>query len=286
MRSAALTTILGLAVALLDACGENGAAPGGTAGTSAPSGAAGTSAPAGTGAAGTTGTQVVVPPPSERCQAIAAAIANATRGQLGCTTLVRVDAATLAIIAHARVCGPSAPVDEPTARALAMQAPAGDIATGGLPSSAKPTLVGGTPDDQWVYLTRVGDFGAAIAIDARSGLIAFQARWDWIWSEHSLRAGPIVAPASWSETDLGVGCATPTQVPVRTFDLREPLPNPKAPPKSAEDAVNAVLSTALPAGLAALGGAKNVVALLFPQWRYGEGHRLEYVVLVNAVKAP
>jgi hypothetical protein len=225
---------------------------------------------------------VAEPPAPGHCQAVAAEIGSAVQGQAVCTTVVRLDASSLAILGHSRLCGASAPVDEATARTLAARSAAEAM----VPLEPKPELVGGSSEDGWVYLSRSGDFGQAVMIGARSGSIPFRAQWDWIWSDNSLRSGSILAPGSWSETDLGVGCARPARASVRALDLREQLPTPTPQPTSGEEAARVVLSTAIPAGLAEMGGAKSIVALLYPQWRFGEGHRLEWIVLINSEKAP
>jgi hypothetical protein len=239
------------------------------------SGSAGTGGPFIPGAGGMT----PLLPSLDRCVAATAAIAAEAAGQEVCTFLVRVDAKSLEVRAHSKVCGSSAPIDEATARGLASQASI-------LPGGATPSyeLIGGTPEDAWVYMVRWGDFGGLAAVSPKSGLVTFRARWDWLWTEDSLRSGPVIAPASWSQSDLGAGCAAPPSVRVQTFDLREE--GKTTPPKSGEDAARMVLSTALPGGLAELGGVRNVVTLLFANYSGTVPIPLEYVVLVNAAKAP
>lgn len=229
----------------------------------------------GSGTAGTGGPST----PAERCEAATAAIATEAQGHEVCTFLVRVDAKSLAIRGHSRVCGASGAIDEAAARALASSAP---VIPGG--TTATYELVGGAHEDTWVYRVRGGDFGGLAAVSAKSGLVTFRARWDWIWSEDSLRSGPIVEPTSWSASDLGAGCLTPPVVPIHTFDLREE--GKTTPPYSGEDAAGAVLATGLPGGLSALGGVQNVVTLLFANYSGTVPIPLEYVVLINAAKTP
>jgi hypothetical protein len=216
----------------------------------------------GGGSAGAGGTPV-------DCSDLVAKIASQTQILGTCTAVVRLDWTSLKIISHAFVCGKYAPTDETAARASASAAAVFPYASG----AGQGTLISGpVPQDEWVFRQSPTDFGGAAAVSARSGLTVFAGSIVWAGM------GDIMLPAAWDETDLGSGCASPTGVTVRGFDLASGRAT-----ESVTAPANVVLATALPSAFAQWGSIFDIVVLSYPRTIGNfDPSTAEYIVLVNA----
>ena len=202
------------------------------------------------------------------CATIAAAIASQTSTSGSCTAVVRVDYASLAILSHAFVCGRYNETDEAAARATAN--------TITLPSSTGAgagTLVSGSdPPDEWVFVTPPSDVGGAAAVSVRSGLLVFAGTTIYMGT------GEILFPLAWDDSDLGSGCASLSSPRIRTLSLAATGSIPRM-----MEAANAVLATALPAGLWQWGYVFDVMVLLYPRTTDPTDPKTtDLIVLVNA----
>jgi hypothetical protein len=198
------------------------------------------------------------------CSAIAASIASQTQLIGTCTAVVRLDYATLRIIAHAFICGKYRSIDEATARETA--SPDGFFVD-------STSLSGSSPEDEWVFLVPPSDrTGGAAAVSARSGASVF------VGTIPRTGKGLLTIPSHWDPSDLGSGCASPASVPVRSFDLT-------GGPATARmrEAADTVLGTALPSAFGQWGYVFDVVVLLYPgSAATSDSVQAEYIVLVNA----
>jgi hypothetical protein len=198
------------------------------------------------------------------CSAIAASIASQT-GLVGtCTAVVRLDYATLRIIAHAFVCGKYQHVDEITASKTASS-------DGFFANST--SISGSSPEDEWVFLVPPSDLtGGAAAVSARSGALVF------VGTIPRAGTGLLTIPSHWEVSDLGSGCASPASVPVRSFDLTGGQATARM-----REAADVVLGTALPAAFGQWGYVFDVVVLLYPgSAGTSDSVQAEYIVLLNA----
>jgi hypothetical protein len=90
--------------------------------------------------------------------------------------------------------------------------------------------------------------------------------------------GAITVPSTWDTTDLGSGCAPPSGLPIRGFDLS----NGQAAARL-DEAAAVVLQTALPAAFNQWGYLFNAAVILYPRTLGAfAADRAEYVVLLNA----
>lgn len=205
----------------------------------------------------------------ERCEEIVQAIAARTGGVQTCTTVVRLDYTTREILGHHIVCGAYGRITEAEARqrARALMGSGGGVA-----------LTRMNPEDEYIFY-RGPDFGHAVAVNARNGLIVFGGTIAWRGQ------GDIVFPESWEPADaLGPGCASGNEAmdgpPMRGFDLRTGtvLPEPEV-----QAAVDVVWNTALPRGLQQGGSVFDAVVLLYPRTiGLFRPEVAEWVVLVNS----
>lgn len=204
------------------------------------------------------------------CSAIADSLAaqmQLARGR--CTAVVRLDYQTLAVLSHAFVCGQAADTDEASARKSATAAAVFPYSSG----AGTGKLLSGPKDrDQWVFYTHPSDFGGVASVSDDTGLATFAASIVWAGE------GEILYPKDFDTADLGRGCATPASIPVRGIDLTGGQAQPRF-----EEAVDLVLSTALPAATRRYGESENAVVLIYPR-TVGDfvPATTEYIVLLNS----
>lgn len=205
---------------------------------------------------------------SADCAALVQAIAQQAAGTVTCTSVVRLDYASRAILGYRIICGPYAQTTEAEARAAA-QAQTGYGAAG-------QSLAGATPEDDFVFYEPPGDFGGVGAVNARNGLPVFGG--GIVWDG----AGEITWPTAWDAPEgLGAGCATSTSPPAaRGFDLRDASALPAA---DVDAALAVVWQTALPEGLWQGGYVFDAVVLLYPRTVGAfDPATAEWIALVNS----
>jgi hypothetical protein len=211
------------------------------------------------------------------CAAIASEIARQTETDGTCTAVVRLDYQSLKILGHTYVCGNVALMDEAAAR---------DVFSQRVASMPYQLLSGAAASDEWVFTAVAGDFGTALALSARSGLAVFggdlsYAPFRTATAESGAYGGPF---GSASKSDLGEGCPAATAPSMHAFDLRYGAGATVTPPEP-EQAVNAVMATALPDGLGHWASLLDAVVLTYGGFEPetpSEWHA-EYIVLLNAV---
>ena len=220
---------------------------------------------------------------SPACEAVVDAISARASAQIGsCTTLVRVDAASRAILGYSLFCGAYGSTTEAAARDRAK------LETGLGSCFSPPSITGANPPDDFVFFQAAtaaacaccGD-GWVTAVSARNGQTVFGAR--ILLGDGD---GPVfpatVSPAS----ELGLYCGSSMrQPPVRGFDLTGlgslggTPPALDAPTLSA--ALDAVRETALPAGLWKNGYVFDAVVLKYGAQAISPAHA-EWIVLLNS----
>ncbi len=244
-----------------------GGASGGAGGSGASSGAGGDGGQGGAGQGGSGGAGQGGGAPSD-CAALAQAIAAQAAGVVTCTSVVRLDYTSHAVLGYRIQCGPYAQTTEAEARAAAQT----DTGFG----AAGQSLAGAAPEDDYVFYESPGDFGGAAAVSARSGLTAFGG--GIVWDG----AGDITYPAAWDPpAGLGDKC-TPASTPpaARGFDLRGGSALPAA---DVDAALAVVWQTALPDGLWAGGYVFDAMVLLYPRTVGAfDPATAEWIVLVNS----
>ena len=205
---------------------------------------------------------------SADCAALVEAIAQQAAGTVTCTSVVRLDYTSRAILGYRILCGPYAQTTEAEARTAA-QTQTGYGAAG-------QSLAGPTPEDNFVFYEPPGDFGGVGAVSARNGLPVFGG--GIVWDG----AGEITWPAAWDPpVGLGAGCATATSPPTaRGFDLRDASALPAA---DVDAALAVVWQTALPEGLWRGGYVFNAMVLLYPRTVGAfDPATAEWIALVNS----
>jgi len=240
--------------------GDDGVGAGGQGGTGQGGGGQGGAGVGGGGQGGQGG--------AAACAAQVEAIAQQAAGTVTCTSVVRLDYASRAILGYRIQCGPYAQSTEAEARAAA-QAQTGYGAAG-------QSLAGAMPQDDFVFYEPPGDFGGVAAVSARNGLPVFGG--GIVWSG----TGEITWPAAWDPAaGLGADCATSTTPPAaRGFDLRDASALPAA---DVDAALAVVWQTALPEGLWRGGYVFDAVVLLYPRSVGAfDPSTAEWVVLVNS----
>ncbi len=203
------------------------------------------------------------------CDAAASAIAGRTLTGGACTSVVRLDYATLAPEGYQILCGAYAKLVEADARATAQHDTG--FGQGGV-------LLGGPdPTDAWLFYESPGDFGGVGVVSVVTGLSVFGAGIVWMGK------GDVTWPKTWDPPgELGSQCADPLLLPppARGWDLAQGAP---LPDDEVARAVNAVWSTALPAGLAKTSYFFDAVVLMYPPTVGGVDPSVaEYVVLVDS----
>jgi hypothetical protein len=203
------------------------------------------------------------------CTDLVDAISQKTSGAgVTCSSVVRLDYETSAILGYAIFCGPYTSVDEGTARATA-QADTGFGQSGWF-------LSGPTPEDEYVFEQPAGDFGGASAVSALSGLTVFGG--SIVWGG----AGAITYPSSWGPAqDLGSRCPAPAPAPpARGFNLDSGNALSMA---EVDSALAVVWQTALAGGLWKNAYVFDAVVLLYPPSVGAfDPTTAEWVVIVNS----
>ena len=272
------------------ATGDGGAAPsggatgdGGTAGGALPGGGATGDGGAATtgGAAGDGGTAGGAPSSGgaggaggsdAECAALSTAIAEEIAGAETCTTVVRLDYATLQPLGFQIVCGPVDPPDEATARQVAQ-----DATQYGLNGAL---YTGPEPNDEYVLYESPGDFGGVGVVSARSGLAVFGG--SIVWSG----TGEITYPDIWRDAAaLGPDCEPTSSdfwsASARAIDLSE---GQSGSPMALVDALMRVAETALPDGLLGEHRSVDSLVLLYPRTvGMFNPDNAEWIVLLNTV---
>jgi hypothetical protein len=220
---------------------------------------------------------------SPACQAIVDAISARSSAKIGsCTTVVRVDAGSRAILGYSMFCGPYGATTEAAARDRAK------LETGVGSCFAPPSITGANPADDFVFYQAAtaaacaccGD-GWVTAVSARNGQTVLGAK--ILFGE----GDGLAFPATWSPpSELGLDCASNVhQPPARGFDVTglgaiggTPAAL-DAPTLSA--ALDAVWRTALPAGLWKNGYVFDAVVLRYGAQAVSPAH-VEWLVLLNS----
>jgi hypothetical protein len=187
----------------------------------------------------------------QACDAAAEGIAQAATGAGSCTSVVRLDYASLAVLGFQLACGPYAKPAEADARAAAQK----DTGFGQTGTAA----AGDTPSDDFVFVVAASDFGGSAAVSAHTGLSVFGGSTVWAGK------GDITYPKAWRPAaDLGLGCGQTgiPMPPARGFDLASGAPLPSA---QVNAALAKVWETALPAGLAKVAYLIDAMVLLYPR---------------------
>ncbi len=225
----------------------------------------GSGATGGTAGAGASGGSTADAGGTPSCSEVAKAIAKKAQIVGSCTIIVRFTQTTLTLLGHQWVCGTYAPPDELAARATAQQ----DTGFG-----SGVLLSGPAPADAWVFLVEPLDFGGAAVVSARTGLTVFGGGIVWAGK------GDIKWPKTWLHDPLGEDCAPVSLPKVRSFDLGTgglPLPAGEI-----DKALKRVRATALPSGLAQIGGYDIVLLRYRPSVGAQDPSSDEYVVLFNS----
>lgn len=220
---------------------------------------------------------------SPACEAAVDAISARASAKIGsCTTLVRVDAGSRAILGYSMFCGPYGATTEAAARDRAK------LETGVGSCFSPPSITGTFPTDDFVFYQAAtaaacaccGD-GWVTAVSARNGQTVLGAK--ILFGD----GNGLVFPATWSPaSELGLYCGSSVhRPPVRGFDLTGlgaigGTPAALDAP-TLDAALGAVWETALPAGLWKNGYVFDAVVL-----RYGaqavSPARVEWLVLLNS----
>ena len=205
------------------------------------------------GAGGTGGTGGLGGAGGADCASLSQAIASQTAGTHACTTIVRLDYQSLAILGFQIVCGAYAAVDEAGARVTA-HADTGFGQSGQLLSGPEPIA------DEFVFYQSPGDFGGVGVVSAGHGLSVFGGSIFW------MGPGEITYPASWQPAAaLGPDCIPLTNgLPPegRGFDLNQAQPLTAT---EVDDALTQAWVTALPDGLLQGGYVFDATVLMYPR---------------------
>ena len=180
------------------------------------------------------------------CNSIAASISQQTNVLPACTTVVRLDYLTHAVVGFMFFTSPYQSLTETDARTLAQT----DTGFGN-----GELLSGPNPSDAWIFYTPPGDFGGASAVSARIGHSVFGGSIVWAGQ------GDVVFPTVWNTYDVGHDCPPTTMPPARGFDL---FTGSSLVPQELAEALQAVAQTAIPAGLS-WGTLFDAVVLLYPR---------------------
>jgi hypothetical protein len=225
----------------------------------------------------------VSPETAAACAATVDAISARASAKIGsCTTVVRVDAVSRAILGSSMFCGPYGSTTEAAARDRAKQE------TGVGSCFSPPSITGTFPTDDFVFYQAAtaaacaccGD-GWVTAVSARNGQTVLGAK--VLFGE----GDGLVFPATWSPaSELGLDCPSSVHPPpARGFDLTGlgaigGTPAALDAP-TLDAALSAVWGTALPLGLWKNGYVFDAVVLRYGAQAVAPAH-VEWLVLLNS----